>query len=130
VSSKGRPYRTVIVEGWEVLIGRGEEDNDHLTFDVAEPRDLWLHVAGGTPGSHVVVKNPDGGEVPKTVIEAAAAAAAWYSKARGAPKVEVHLCSARDVSKPRGAPAGLVELAKWKSIRVKPGVPDAGGGNT
>jgi hypothetical protein len=28
-----------------------------------------------------------------------------------------------DVSKPRGAPTGLVELAKWKSVKVKP---DAG----
>jgi predicted ribosome quality control (RQC) complex YloA/Tae2 family protein len=124
VGSKGKPYRTVSVEGFEVLIGRGEEDNDYLTFEVAEPRDLWLHVGGGTPGSHVVVKNPDGVEVPRPVLEAAAAAAAWYSKARGAPKVDVHYCHARDVSKPRGAPAGLVELAKWKSIKIKPAVPD------
>jgi predicted ribosome quality control (RQC) complex YloA/Tae2 family protein len=123
VSSKGRPYRTLTVDGYEVLIGRGETDNDYLTFEVAEPKDLWLHVGGGTPGSHVVVKNPDGGDVPKTVVETAAAAAAWYSKARGAPKVDVHYCNARDVSKPRGAPAGLVELAKWKSIKVKPALP-------
>ena len=124
MGSKGKPYRTVLVEGYEVLIGRGEEDNDHLTFEVAEPRDLWLHVAGGTPGSHVVVKNPEGGEVPRTVIETAAAAAAWYSKARGAPKAEVHVCRASDVSKPRGAPAGMVELARWKSVKVKPAVPE------
>ena len=37
VGSKGRPYRTVIVEGYEVLVGKGSEENDHLTFDVAEP---------------------------------------------------------------------------------------------
>ena len=126
MGSKGRPYRTLVVEGFEVLIGRGDEDNDHLTFDVAEPHDLWLHVAGGTPGSHVIVKNPDKGEVPRAVVEVAAAAAAWYSKARGAPKVEVHVCRASDVSKPRGAPRGLVELAKWKSLKVKPGLPSGG----
>ena len=119
-SSKGKPYRTVVVDGFEVLVGRSSEDNDHLTFDVAEPHDLWLHVAGGTPGSHVVVRNPDHVEVPRTVIERAAAFAAWYSKARGAPRAEVHYCHARDVSKPRGAPAGLVELARWKSIKVAP----------
>jgi predicted ribosome quality control (RQC) complex YloA/Tae2 family protein len=123
MSSKGRPYRTLVVAGFEVLVGRGDEDNDHLTFDVAEPRDLWLHVAGGTPGSHVVVRNPTGGEVPREVVERAAAAAAWYSKARAAPKVEVHYCKVADVSKPRGAPTGLVELARWKSVKVKP---DAG----
>lgn len=120
MASKGRPYRTVDVEGYEVLVGRGDEDNDHLTFEVAEPHDLWLHVAGGTPGSHVVVKNPDRGEIPREVIERAAELAAWYSKARGAPRVEVHYCRASDVSKPRGAPRGLVELRRWKSVKVKP----------
>jgi predicted ribosome quality control (RQC) complex YloA/Tae2 family protein len=123
MGSKGRPYRTFQVEGFDVLVGKGEEDNDHLTFDVAEAHDLWLHVGGGTPGSHVVVKNPDKTEVPRAVVEIAAAAAAWYSKARGAPKVEVHYCRASDVSKPRGAPAGLVELARYKSVKVKPALP-------
>jgi predicted ribosome quality control (RQC) complex YloA/Tae2 family protein len=126
LGSKGRPYRTLHIEGFEVLIGRADEDNDYLTFDVADPHDLWLHVAGGTPGSHVIVRNPDKTDVPSSVVEIAAAAAAWYSKARGAPKVEVHVCRASDVSKPRGAPAGLVELARWKSVRVKPALPGAG----
>ena len=120
MGSKGQPYRTVIVEGWEVLVGRSSEDNDHLSLHVAEPGDLWLHVAGGTAGSHVVVRNPDALEVPRSVLERAAALAAWHSKARGAPRVEVHYCHARDVSKPRGAPAGLVELRKWKSLKVVP----------
>jgi predicted ribosome quality control (RQC) complex YloA/Tae2 family protein len=123
VGSKGRPYRTIVVSGFEILVGRGDEDNDVLTFEVAEPQDLWLHVAGGTPGSHVVVRNPEGKDVPREVVEAAAAAAAWYSKARNAAKVEVHVCRAADVSKPRGAPTGLVELSRWKSVRVRPGIP-------
>jgi predicted ribosome quality control (RQC) complex YloA/Tae2 family protein len=123
MASKGRPYRTLRMGSFDVLVGRGDQDNDYLTFGVAKPRDLWLHVAGGTPGSHVVIRNPDGVEVPGEVIERAAAAAAWYSKARNAPKVEVHVCRVADVSKPRGAPTGMVELSRWKSMRVKP---DAG----
>jgi predicted ribosome quality control (RQC) complex YloA/Tae2 family protein len=126
VASKGRPYRTLIVDGFEVLVGRGDEDNDRLTFEIGEPHDLWLHVAGGSPGSHVVVRNPGRGEVPREVVERAAAAAAWYSKSRGAARVEVHFCRVADVSKPRGAPTGLVELARWKSVKVKPGVPTGG----
>jgi predicted ribosome quality control (RQC) complex YloA/Tae2 family protein len=126
MASKGRPYRTFVVGGFEVLVGRGERDNDTLTFDVAEPHDLWLHVAGGTAGSHVVVRNPDRGEVPAAVVEVAAAAAAWYSKARGAPRVEVHVCRASDVRKPRGAPPGLVELARWRKLRVRPALPENG----
>lgn len=123
MGSKGRPYRTLTIDGFEVLVGRGDEDNDALTFEVAEPHDLWLHVAGGTPGSHVIVRNPERVEVPREVVERAAAAAAWYSKARGAAKVEVHVCRVADVSKPRGAPAGLVQLARWKSMRVRPEIP-------
>jgi predicted ribosome quality control (RQC) complex YloA/Tae2 family protein len=123
MSSKGRPYRTVFMEGFEVLIGRGAEDNDYLSLQVAEPHDVWMHVAGGTPGSHVVIRNPERSEVPRTVIEAAAAAAAWYSKARGSPRVEVHYCRAGDVKKPRGAPAGLVEISKYKSVKVRPAQP-------
>ena len=82
-----------------------------------------MHVGGGTPGSHVVIRNPTRGEVPRPVIEIAAAAAAYYSKARGAPKVDVEYCLAGAVKKPRGAPAGLVEVDKWKTVKVKPAIP-------
>jgi predicted ribosome quality control (RQC) complex YloA/Tae2 family protein len=128
MASKGRPYRTFSLEGFEILVGRGERDNDHLTFDVAQPRDLWLHVGGGTAGSHVVVRNPDGIEIPRAVLERAAALAAWYSKARGAPKVEVHYCRASDVKKPRGAPDGLVQLSRHRSLKVRPEGPESGEG--
>ena len=120
MASKGRPYRTYGVSGFEILVGRADRDNDELTFRVAAPHDVWLHVAGGTPGSHVVVRNPERLELPKEVIERAAELAAWYSKARNAKTVEVHYCRAGDVRKPRGAPAGLVELARFKTSRVKP----------
>jgi predicted ribosome quality control (RQC) complex YloA/Tae2 family protein len=124
VSSKGRPYRTFVYEGFEILVGKGEADNDHLTFDVAEPHDLWLHVGGETPGSHVVVRNPEKVEVPRSVLELAAQAAAWFSKSRGAPKVQVDYCRASEVRKPRGAPAGQVELRRWKTVRVRPALPE------
>jgi predicted ribosome quality control (RQC) complex YloA/Tae2 family protein len=120
MSSKGRPYRSFVVEGFEILVGKAATDNDHLTFDVAEPHDLWLHVAGGTPGSHVVIRNPERGTVPEEVTRCAAGLAAWYSKARNAAKVEVHVCRAGDVKKAPGAPAGQVQIARFKSVRVAP----------
>jgi len=120
VSSRGRPYRTVVIDGFEVLVGRSAADNDHLTFRVAAPRDQWLHVAGGTPGSHVVVRNPEAIEIPRPVLERAAELAAWYSKARGAPRVEVHCCRVADVSKERGAPAGQVLLRRYSRLKVVP----------
>ena len=126
MGSKGRPYRTVTIGGFEVLIGKGSEENDDLTFHVAEPHDTWMHVGGGTPGSHVVIRNPDKVELPREVIEAAAAAAAWHSKARAAKSVQVDYCPTANVSKPRGAPAGLVQLSKWKTVRVAPKAPAGG----
>jgi predicted ribosome quality control (RQC) complex YloA/Tae2 family protein len=119
--SKGRAYRTVEVEGFDVLIGKAATDNDYLTLKVAKPYDLWLHVAT-VPGSHVVVRNPEKlAEIPKTVIERAAEYAAYYSKAREARgKVEVHVCWAADVRKVRGAPAGEVQLRRWDRVKVYP----------
>ena len=111
----------MIVEGFEILIGKGDEENDRLTFDVAEPEDLWLHVGAGIAGSHVVVRNPDKlDELPKDVVRRAAELAAWHSKARAAGRVDVHLCRVADVSKRRGAPAGEVELRRWDRVRVYP----------
>lgn len=124
MASKGRPYRQVLVGGFEILIGRSASDNDALTFRVAKPNDSWLHVAGGTPGSHVVIRNPDRLPIPKSVVERAASHAAWYSKARGGGSVEVHYCKISDVRKARGAPAGQVQLERYSRVRVRPAAPD------
>jgi predicted ribosome quality control (RQC) complex YloA/Tae2 family protein len=121
VAGKGRVWRSIEVEGFEVLVGRGARENDELTFHVAEPQDLWLHVSG-CAGSHVVVRNPEGlPEIPRRVVERAAELAAWHSKARKARgKVEVHVCRASDVSKRRSAPPGEVVLRRWDVIKVYP----------
>jgi len=123
VGSKGRPYRALEIEGFAVLVGKGDAENDILTFEVAAPEDFWFHVAGYS-GSHVVVRNPEKLlALPVPVLEKAAALAAWYSKGRDAGKVDVHWCRARDVSKPRAFPPGKVLLARWKKIRVYPADP-------
>jgi predicted ribosome quality control (RQC) complex YloA/Tae2 family protein len=121
VASKGKPYRIVTVDGFEILIGKGDEENDRLTFDVGAPDDVWLHVGAGTAGSHVIIRNPDKLEtVPNEVIRRAAELAAFHSKARDAGRVEVHVCRVADVTKRRGAPAGEVMLRRWERVRVYP----------
>jgi predicted ribosome quality control (RQC) complex YloA/Tae2 family protein len=119
MASKGRGFRTESVDGFEVLVGKGDADNDRLTFGVGEPHDVWMHVAG-CPGSHVVIRNPDDvAELPRPVLEGAAALAAFHSKARGARgKVLVHVCRVADVSKPRGFARGEVRLRRFDSVRV------------
>lgn len=119
MASKGRGFRTTSIDGFEVLIGKGDAENDRLTFHEADPHDFWLHVSH-VPGSHVVVRNPDQlSELPRHVLEHAAQLAAWYSKARSSRgKIEVHACRVSDVNKPRGLPAGKVALRRWQSVRV------------
>jgi len=120
VSSKGRPYRTLDIDGFQVLVGKNDADNDRLTFEVADPDDVWMHVAGYS-GSHVVIRNPERlPAVPESVLRRSAELAAWFSKGRAAKRVEVHVCRAGDVSKPHGFPPGKVLLAHWKRLRVEP----------
>jgi len=117
---KGKAYRSLMVGGFEVLIGKGDADNDNLTFRLADSSDFWLHVAS-VPGSHVVIRNPDRvSEPPRDVLERAAELAAFYSKARDGGKVEVHWCRVADVNKPRGFLPGKVILKSYKSLKVYP----------
>jgi predicted ribosome quality control (RQC) complex YloA/Tae2 family protein len=118
-SSRGRGPRSFVKDGFEILVGRGDAENDELTFRLAEPRDFWLHVAGYS-GSHVVIRNPDGlAQPPKEVLDLAAQLAAWHSKARGSRgKVEVHHCRVSEVGKRRGAPRGQVELRRYDTVKV------------
>ena len=117
---KGKAFRNVMIDGFEVLIGKGDAENDQLTFKVADNLDLWFHVAG-VPGSHVVVRNPDKlSELPRHVIERAAELAAFHSKAKDGGKVEVHMARIADISKPKGFAPGKVILKKWTGVRVYP----------
>ncbi|MBV9211852.1 MAG: NFACT family protein [Acidobacteria bacterium] len=106
-------------DGYEILVGRAARDNDHLTFRVARPQDLWLHAAD-YPGSHVVVLNPTRKEIPhRTIVEAAQLAAA-FSQARRDAKVDVHYTQRKFLSKPKGAAPGLVRMSSFRSITVEP----------
>jgi predicted ribosome quality control (RQC) complex YloA/Tae2 family protein len=115
-----RRYRTLVVEGHEILVGRSSRENDELTFHVANADDFWMHV-GDYSGSHVVVRNPAKVKtIPDNVLVKAAQLAAFFSQARNASKVEVHYTQRKYVSKPRRAKPGLVKLTEFKSISVEP----------
>jgi len=111
--------RYVSSDGFEILVGRTSRDNDHLTFKVARPNDLWLHAAD-YGGSHVVVRNATRKDVPRRTIIEAAQLAAQFSQARKDPKVDVHYTERKFVSKPRGSAPGLVRMTRFKNITVAP----------
>jgi len=106
-------------DGFEILVGRAARDNDHLTFKVAKPNDLWLHAAD-YGGSHVVVRNSTRKEIPHRTIIEAAQLAAQFSQARKDPKVDVHYTQRKFLSKPKGSAPGLVRLTRFKNITVEP----------
>ncbi len=113
-----RRYRSS--DGYEVVVGRSARDNDHVTFKVARPNDLWLH-AGDYPGSHVIIRNSSKAEIPHRTIIEAAQLAAKFSQAGKDSKVTVHYTPRKFISKPKGAAPGLVRLSNFRSITVKPG---------
>jgi predicted ribosome quality control (RQC) complex YloA/Tae2 family protein len=107
-------------DGFEILAGRGAEENDRLTFKIAAPDDFWLH-ASGAAGAHVVVRNPRRlRELPAGTLREAAELAAFLSKAKDAGLAEVLVTRRKYVRRIRGGPRGTVTVKKATSIRVKP----------
>jgi len=118
-----RLFRYVLPGGWVVLAGRTDEDNERLSLSIAEPNDFWFHVRG-MPGSPVVLQVPAGEEPDREIVRAAAAIAAYHSKARAGGTVPVSCTRARDVTKPRGAPRGTVQIRNEKLVKVRPELPE------
>lgn len=112
-----RRYRST--DGFEILVGRAAKDNDHLTFRLARPSDLWLHAAD-YPGSHVIVRRPTRQEIPQRAIIEAAELAAYFSQAKKDSKVDVHYTERKFLSKPKGSAPGLVRLSSFRTLTVEP----------
>ena len=111
--------RYVSADDLEILVGRTAQDNDHLTFKIAKPNDLWLHAAD-YGGSHVVVRNANRKPVPQQTLIEAAQLAAFFSQAKKEAKVDVHYTERKFVSKIKGGKPGLVRLQRFKNITVEP----------
>ncbi len=120
----GEGLREIRLPGdWWVLAGRSEADNDRLSLKLAHPDDWWFHVRG-MPGSHVLLRSRPGEEPDRDTLKAAAAVAAYYSKARGGGVVAVSCTRARYVSKPRGARPGSVAIRRETVLKVRPALPE------
>ncbi|MFC1586840.1 NFACT family protein [Planctomycetota bacterium] len=108
----------ITAQGFDVYIGRNNKENDKLTLHKARGNDYWLHVSG-YPGSHVVVRIPQGKELPDDSLLDAAQLAKYFSKARGHQKAEIKYTRRKFVSKPKGARPGAVYLAQFKTLWIE-----------
>ncbi|MER3461151.1 MAG: hypothetical protein C4303_08755, partial [candidate division GAL15 bacterium] len=94
--------RTFTVDGFQVVVGRSNRDNERVTFQLASPRDLWFH-ARGMPGAHVVLRIS--GRTPsEATLRKVAALAAYYSAARCSAAVDVDYTERRFVRRLPGLP--------------------------
>lgn len=105
------------VDGFKILVGKNNRENDYLTHKVARRDDLWFH-AQGIPGSHVIVKS-DGRDVPDGVLEAAAQLAAYNSKGRNTGSLEVDYTKKQNVKRAPGNKPGLVNYTNFNTLLVE-----------
>ena len=124
--------RYMTSDGYEILAGRNNIQNDQLTFHTASRRDWWFHVKG-LPGTHVILRTKPNEEMPSdnAVLEAAGLAA-FFSKAiileehmtsadskPGQLKAEVDYCPVSHVKKIPGAKPGMVIYEGYYSVLVE-----------
>jgi len=124
--SDPRRYRST--DGFDILVGRNNIQNDRLTFKTADRDDIWLHVQK-EPGTHVIIRTGRR-EVPERTLLEAAQIAAWFSRpgrkeavrpvqGDGA-MVSVDYCPVSHVRKMSGARPGMVLYENHRSVRVRP----------
>lgn len=112
------PIRFRSEDGFAILVGRNNVQNDRLTLRTARGGDIWFHTKN-IPGSHVLVIT--GGQTPPDrTLEQAAILAALHSKAAGSVQVPVDYTEARNVRKPAGAKPGMVIYDSNRTAYVNP----------
>lgn len=103
---KQNPDRYISSDGFEILVGKNNYQNDWLTLKFADKNDYWFHTKN-IPGSHTVVIS-GGREIPDSTLTEAAILAATHSKASESRQVPVDYTKIKFVKKPSGAKPGMV----------------------
>lgn len=112
------PYEFVSDDGFTILVGRNNKQNDELTMKQSMKEDIWLHTLK-IPGSHTIIR-AEGREVPEKTIEQAAILAATHSKAKQSGQVAVDFTKIRYITKPNGSKPGFVIYTHQTTVFVKP----------
>jgi predicted ribosome quality control (RQC) complex YloA/Tae2 family protein len=112
------PYEFLSCDGFVILAGRNNKQNDQLTLRQSNGNDIWFHTKN-IPGSHVIVKT-DGKEVPNSTLTQAAVIAATLSGGADSAGVAVDYCPVKRVKKPSGAQPGMVIYENYNTAFVNP----------
>lgn len=105
-------------EGYKILVGKNNIQNDYITTKLASKKDLWFHVKN-IPGSHVVIVS-GGNPINDETVTMAATIAATNSKASASTNVPVDYTEIKNVKKPNGAKPGMVIYTTNRTAFVTP----------
>lgn len=106
------------LQGFKILVGKNNKQNDELTFKIAKKEDVWFHVKD-LHGSHVILVTC--GKTPsQEIINECASIAAFHSKGRHSSNVPVDYTFVKNVKKPNKAKPGMVIYTNQKTINVNP----------
>jgi predicted ribosome quality control (RQC) complex YloA/Tae2 family protein len=103
-------------DGFDIYVGKNNQQNEYLTTSFAKKDDLWFH-AKNIPGSHVIVKAQNS-EIPESTIIEAAYLAALFSKKNMERKVDVDFTKRVFVKKPKDTKYGFVNYDNFKTITI------------
>ena len=112
------PMKYLSSDGYTILVGRHNRQNDKLTLKDSAKHDIWLHTHDITSSHTVIVTN--GETPPDTTILEAARLAAYHSKGRQSAQVPVDYTLIRYVKKPAGAKPGMVIFTNQHTVYVRP----------
>lgn len=112
------PLSYSISEGYTVLVGRNNRQNDNLSLRKAKPYDIWFHVKAA-PGAHAILLT-EGGTPPEVCLYDAACIAAFHSSYKDSSNVPVDYTKVKNVNKPRGAKPGMVIYVNYSTLYVQP----------
>lgn len=88
-----------VIDGYTILVGRNNKENDYLTCKFANKQDIWFHTKD-IHGSHVILKTNPNEIVPDEILLEAAKLAVKHSKAKNSSHVPVDFCTVSFVKKP------------------------------
>lgn len=111
------PYRIYGTQGFKILVGRNNIQNDRLTKRLSQ-EDIWLHTQKYHSSHAAVIA--DGRQIPEEVILTAAELCAYYSEARERDKVPVDFTKKKYVKKPPKSNLGFVIYTDHNTLLVKP----------
>lgn len=112
------PHEFISSDGFKILVGKNNKQNDHLTLKVADNDDIWMHTKN-IPGSHVIIKT-NGNSVSDETLFEGAMLAAFFSKGKMSSQVPVDYTKKKNIKKPNGAKPGMVIYETNSTVYVTP----------